>query len=105
MTRFAATAFFLIALTSSIAFAQDSFPKVQVFAGYSWMHTGSGGLNGETVSLDLRQNPGTLGIGSNSNGWNAEAQYNFDSWIGFVADFPGHYGTQIPAKASGVPRF
>jgi len=102
MIRFSAATFFLIALTGSFAFAQDSFPKVQVFAGYSWAHTGTGGLDGLALDIDLRQNPGTFGVGSNFNGWNAEAQYNFDRWIGVVADLGGQYGTPITGEASGV---
>lgn len=85
----------------SSAFAQD-VPKVQVFGGYSWMHAGTGGLTGTALDTDLNQFPNTFGVGSSSNGWNAEAQYNFDRWIGIVADFGGQYGTPITAGTQGV---
>jgi opacity protein-like surface antigen len=102
MTRLSAAMIILIVLTGSLAFAQDSTPKVEVFGGYSYMHTGTGGLTGSTLDLELRQTPGTLGTGSNFNGWNAEAQYNFDRWIGIVADFGGQYGTPFTASSKGV---
>src|SRR4029077_12075877 len=73
---FAAT--IILLLTGLPALAQDSTPKVEVFGGYSFMRAGTGGLTGSTLDLQLRQNPGTFGLGSNFNGWNAEAQYNFD---------------------------
>lgn len=106
MTRYSAAMMILIAMTGLPALAQDSPPKVEVFGGYSFMHTDTGGLTGSTLNLELRQNPGTFGIGSNFNGWNAEAQYNFDRWIGIVADFGGQYGTPITGAAkdvSGLP--
>lgn len=104
MVRCFAAMIFLIVLTGSLAFAQDSIPKVQVFGGYSFMHTGTGGLSDSTLDVDLHQFPNTFGIGSNFNGWNAEAQYNIDRWIGIVADFGGEYGTPFTAKAPGVSR-
>ena len=102
MMRFAAATFFLIAITGCFAFAQDSVPKVQVFGGYSWLHTGMGGLTGPTLGQDLHQNPTTFGVGSNSNGWSGEAQYNFDRLVGIVVDIGGQYGTPITGTASGV---
>jgi opacity protein-like surface antigen len=102
MIRFSAATIALVALTGSWAIAQDSTPKLEVFGGYSIMHTGTGGLNSSRLDADLRQNPGTLGIGSNFNGWNAEAQYNFDQWLGIVADFGGQYGSPFTARLKGV---
>ena len=104
MVRFSAAMMFLIVLTGSLVFAQDATPKVQVFGGYSFMRTGTGGLSASALDVDLHQYPNTFGIGSNFNGWNAEAQYNIDRWIGIVADFGGEYGTPFTAKAQGVSR-
>jgi hypothetical protein len=56
------------------AAAQDD--KVEVFGGYSYM----------------RFRPGN---DVNLNGWEASAQYKFRDWIGGVADFDGHYGSQF----------
>ena len=105
MTRCSAAMIILIAVTGLRAWAQDSTPKVEVFGGYSFMRTSAGGLTGSTLDLELHQNPGTFGVGSNFNGWNAEAQYNFDRWFGIVADFGGQYGSPITASGgvSGLP--
>lgn len=107
MTRSAGLTLALISLIGSIALAQDSTPKVQVFGGYSLLHADSGGLTGIELDLNLRQFPNTFGVRSNYNGWNAEAQYNFDRWVGVAADFSGFYGTQMivqsPSKVSGLP--
>ena len=55
------------------AYAQTS--KVDIFGGYSYLHT----------------NPG-LGLPSaNAHGWEASATYNLNSWLGVKADFDGHY--------------
>ena len=56
------------------AAAQDD--KVEVFGGYSYMR--------------FRPSPDV-----NLNGWEASAQYKFRDWIGGVADFDGHYGSQF----------
>ena len=61
-------------LASLPAAAQDD--KVEVFGGYSYMR-----LRG--------------GADVNLNGWEASAQYKFRDWIGGVADFDGHYGSQF----------
>jgi opacity protein-like surface antigen len=105
MIRFAVATIILLAMIGSFVSAQDATPKVQVFGGYSFMHASTGGLTGSTLDLELHQNPGTLGVGSNFNGWNAEAQFNFDRWFGIVADFGGQYGTPITASGtvSGLP--
>jgi opacity protein-like surface antigen len=105
MTRCSAAMIILMAVTGLRAWAQDSTPKVEVFGGYSFLRASTGGLTSSTLDLQLHQNPGTFGVGSNFNGWNAEAQYNFDRWIGIVADFGGQYGTPITASGtvSGLP--
>lgn len=94
-------------LTTSFVLAQDAMPKVQVFGGYSLLHADSGGLNGSTLDFDLRQFPNTFDVRSNFNGWNAEAQYNFSSWIGVAADFSGFYGSPLtvrsPSPVAGLP--
>ena len=105
MIRFAVATIILLAMIGSFVSAQDATPKVQVFGGYSFMHASTGRLTGSTLDLELHQYPGTLGVGSNFNGWNAEAQFNFDRWFGIVADFGGQYGTPITASGtvSGLP--
>lgn len=106
MIRFARATMALAFLTTSFLFAQD-VPKVQVFGGYSLLHADSGRLNGSTLDFDLRQFPNTFDVRTNFNGWNAEAQYNFGSWVGVAADFSGFYGSPLivrsPSPVSGLP--
>lgn len=104
MIRFASAAIILSAVISSFAFAQDSTPKVQVFGGYSLVHVPSGGLTGLTLDEKFGENPNTFAVGNTFQGWNGEAQYNVDRWVGVVVDFGGRYGKPITARgASGLP--
>src|ERR1044071_2489914 len=59
----------LVLLASFAARAQD-VPKVDVFGGYSW-------------------------AGGNFHGWNASVTGNITKRFGVVADFSGHYGSEI----------
>jgi len=54
-------------------FAQDS--KVDVFAGYSFLHT----------------SPGSGLPSANASGWEAALNYNLKSWLGVKGDIDGHY--------------
>ena len=102
MIRFAATAV-LACLLGSIALAQDSTPKVQVFGGFSFLHEDTGKLIGLTLDTALRAPSDTFGIRSDFTGWTAEGQYNANHWVGIAADFGGHRGAPITASnASGV---
>jgi opacity protein-like surface antigen len=108
MTRFAAAAIILTAMICSLASAQDSTPKVQVFAGYSVFHADTGGLTGDVLDLTLRPATDAFGVPTNFNGWNAEAQYNVSRWVGVAADFGGRYGSPIgvfsSSGVSGIPK-
>jgi opacity protein-like surface antigen len=105
MIRFAGFAFILIVVIGSFASAQDSTPKVQVFGGYSVLDQVSGGLT--DLSLDEALAPVSTGFGVSTifTGWNAQAQYNVDRWVGVVADFGGRNVSPItsPPGVSGVP--
>lgn len=63
----------LLLLLPLAAFAQDK-PKVEIFGGYSYLHTD------DSLDLDL-------------HGWNASVTGNFNKWFGLKADFSGHYDT------------
>jgi hypothetical protein len=71
--RYYFVALALIAFTSA---ATAQVPKGNVFFGYSY------------ASADLNQNDR-----SNLNGWEASLEGKFLPFIGIVADFSGHYGT------------
>jgi Outer membrane protein beta-barrel domain len=57
--------------------AQSEFPRGEVFGGYSY-------LNVDTSGLTSRQS---------LNGWNAQANVNFNKWLGLTGDFGGYYGS------------
>jgi len=58
------------------AMAQENAPKVEVFGGYSYMRTAGN---------------------TNVNGWNAQANFSLNKWVGIAADFAGHYQTKDTA--------
>ncbi len=64
----------IVFAASSLAFAQD-VPKVELFAGYSYMNVNPTGL---TSSL-------------NTSGWEGAVNYNLNKSFGIVGDVSGHY--------------
>lgn len=63
-----------ILLFAGIASAQDD-PKVEVFGGYSYLHTSVGG-----------------GVpGTNFNGGSGSVSFNPNRWLGIVGDFGGYH--------------
>jgi opacity protein-like surface antigen len=97
-----------LAVLTSLAFAQDAAPKVQVFGGYSMVHAGNGSFSGANLDFDLREQNSPFGIASFFPGWNAEGQYNIKRWFGIVVDGSGRYGEPITSKGgdqlSGLPK-
>ena len=76
-----AAAISLLLLSLNVFGQEAPPPKVDIFAGYAWMHPGG---NVGTVRLpDI--NPG-LGVGPT---------FNFNRWGGLTLDFGGHYGDNI----------
>jgi len=59
----------LVFLISALAMSQE-LPKAEVFGGYSWS-------------------------GGNFHGWNAALTGNINKRFGIVADFSGHYGSEL----------
>lgn len=70
------------------ASAQESAPKVDVFAGYSY----------------VQANPGVTGTDSfHLHGGNANVAYNITNWLGGAADFGGYTnGNILSSGASGT---
>src|SRR5208282_5567377 len=75
--------FLLLPLFVSLAFAQQDFPRAEVFGGYSYLHIDTQGITGS--SLDAECNalfgagacpPGTFQVHNAFNGWNAAVQVN-----------------------------
>jgi len=64
---------------SSALLAQDEpVPKLDIFAGYSWMDPGG--------------HVGNLALPSLKKGFGVTTTYNFNRWMGLSADVGGHYG-------------
>jgi hypothetical protein len=74
----------LIFLIPLGAWAQQEFPKVEVFGGYSY--------------LKLSPEEDTL------NGWNASVTGNITRWFGVEGDFSGHYGNP-KLNGQAIPGF
>lgn len=72
----------LVCLFPFLVLAQET-PKVEVFGGYQYLHTGDLSSGGQTLS-DSSQN---------WNGWDANATYYFNRNIGVQGDFSGSYAT------------
>jgi opacity protein-like surface antigen len=76
---------FSLPLFASLASAQ--IPSGNVFFGYSYYNT------------DLSSNSR-----ANTNGWNASVEGKVLPWVGLVADFDAHYGSQsFPVACPVVP--
>ena len=60
----------LVLMTALAVTAQDETPKAEVFGGYSYP-------------------------GGSFHGWNASVTGNINKWFSLVADFTGHYGSEI----------
>ena len=72
----------LVALFPLLALAADT-PKLEVFGGYQYLHTGDFSSGGHTVQNSSQ----------NWNGWDANATYYFNRNIGVQGDFSGSYAT------------
>lgn len=101
MTRLAVATIALIALLATFVFAQDATPKVQVFGGYSLSYMDNGGLSAQALYTGLRQSTSAFAVESNFHGWDAQAQYNVNHWLGFAADVSGRSGTPLVSSRLG----
>jgi opacity protein-like surface antigen len=78
---------FIVALAFAlpvIAQAQDS-PRTEIFGGYSYLR----------LDEDLNDD-------RDLNGWNASVNQNIFKWLGFKADFSGHYGNSTVLLGTGA---
>jgi hypothetical protein len=74
----------LVILSGLAAEAQQGAGKFDLFGGYSY-------FNGSTSG-----NAGRFGL----NGWNGQATYNFNRWLGATADFGGYYGSPFSLSSN-----
>lgn len=99
-------AFLLLLLQTSLAFAQQEYPRAEVFGGYSYLHIDTQGVTGSTLDAICNDAfgtgtcpPGSFQVHTNFSGWNGAVQANFNRWAGVAADFSGHYGTPVTISA------
>jgi len=94
-------------LASSFGVGQDSTSKVQVFGGYSLLHTDNSGLNGPTLDSFFGTSTGTFGVASKFSGWDTQIQFNANRTLGIAADLGGNYGSLLTTSSgssiSGLP--
>lgn len=76
----------LVLLPFATSVEAQEFGKVDIFGGYSFVHTPSTSQAGVPVAAFFTS--------SNLNGWNGSLEYKPIRWLGAVADFGGSYGTQ-----------
>lgn len=73
---------FLISFLPLTSFGQDNpTPKAEIFGGYSWYNPGGTVLGTKVPSLP--------------KGWGAAFTYDVNKWLGFTADFNGHYKQEV----------
>jgi hypothetical protein len=86
---------------SGVSSAQE--PKIEVFGGYSLEHISACGAPGDTFLTCS----GFIETGNsnpaNYNGWNVSATAFAFKFVGFSADFAGHYGTTLIGSVSPAP--
>lgn len=87
-------------LACSLGVGQDPTSKIEIFGGYSLLHSGNGGLNGPALDSVFGTPAGTFAAASNFSGWNTEIQFNATRTFGIVADLGGNYGNLFNASSS-----
>lgn len=76
----------LVLLLFATSVGAQGFDKVDIFGGYSFVHTPSTSQAGVPLATSFAS--------GNLNGWNGLLEYKPIRWLGAVADFGGSYGTQ-----------
>ena len=99
---------FFITLMAPLLASAQSFPRVELFGGYSYLHLDTHGVTSSTLQQQCAiliggPCPATFQIHPGFNGWEAAAQFNANRWLGLKADLAGHYGTLFSAKFTGLP--
>jgi opacity protein-like surface antigen len=75
MSKLVVSLLAVLSLWGATAYAQESAPKVDIFAGYSY----------------LQANPGISGVSNfHLHGGSASVAYNRNTWLSGVADFGGY---------------
>jgi outer membrane protein OmpA-like peptidoglycan-associated protein len=92
----------VVTLTSSIAPAQETAPRLDIFGGYSWLHPGGNiaiqGPAGPTLSMQP-----TFPMSDETRGWDAAVAYNFNKWVALEGDAGKHYCSNQSIKEAFPP--
>jgi len=97
---FVAVTLALLLIVSTVALAQDTQSKVDIFAGYSWESPGKIGTPIVVGSRAIIPHGSPLQPIKGMSGWGASITYNFMSHFGLTADFNGHYSD--PANVGSI---
>jgi opacity protein-like surface antigen len=80
------TGFLIFSLLLFAGLADAQIPSGNIFFGYSYYNT-------DLSSIDR----------ANTNGWEASFEHKIIPWVGVVADFDSHYGSQNFVESCAVP--
>ena len=83
--------FAVLAMFQLTAFAQETTPRAEIFAGYSWLDPG-GRL--PALGYDVSGNP-NFNVPGIPKGWGLAGTYNLNRWFGLTADLGGHYSDEV----------
>ncbi len=80
-----------------------TYPKYQLFAGYSYVHASNSGFTTAQLDSVVGTPKGALTLSPTLNGGNFEGQYNWNRWLGFAADVEVRFGTPFnPGANTGI---
>ena len=92
----------VVTLTSSIAPAQETAPRVDIFGGYSWLRPGGNIAMTGPPGPSLGMTP-TFRMSDDKRGWDAAVAYNFNKWVALEGDAGKHYCSNFSVKEAYVP--
>jgi hypothetical protein len=92
------TIILVMIVLAKFASAQDA-PRLEVFGGYSFERISACGSSG-SMNFSLCHAAEGTAEANNYNGWNAAGTVFAYKFLGFTADFAGHYGTTGVSGAS-----
>lgn len=96
----------LILLLSAISVpapAQETAPRAEIFAGYSWVNPGGKvAIGPPTAGVPFTSSSPTASLTDITRGFGVSASYNFNKWVGLTVDAGGHYGKPRTADLATV---
>jgi hypothetical protein len=93
-----------LTLGSSIATAQETTPRAEFFAGYSWMTPG-GDVAAPGLSAPFSSATPRVKLDSLPSGWGTSLAVNFNRWFGIQVDGGGHWDRGHNSSVMAGPKF